>query len=179
MFDFLKKRSGDVLDIKEAYSCEHDVTILTKYICSNGAIQYVMQCQSCHARVGSPIKHNKLTTWQRNNAPLFDDESRTERRKEVDHAYALHRERFNSAAWWRAYNAYLISNEWIDKRAQVLSRDRWKCQEKRHGCTTSATEVHHLTYKNVGNEPLEDLLSVCHHCHEMITAESRRVWRVL
>ena len=179
MFDFLKKRASDSLDIKAAYACGHNDKRLTKYTCSNGAIQYVMQCRECGSKVGSPIKHAALTTHQRNTAPAFDETTRTARRAEIDHAYALHRERFNSTAWWRAYNAYLISNAWIDKRAQAMNRDNWTCQERRHGCTCDATEVHHLSYTHVGDEPLDDLLSVCHHCHELITAESRRTWRTL
>lgn len=179
VFDFLKKRASDVLDIKESFACNHPETLLTRYTCSNGAIQYVMQCLVCKARTSSPIAHSRLTSDQKRHAPDFDDAGRQERRREINHRFEIHRELFNSVAWWRAYNTYLISNEWIDKRAQVLARDRWKCQEKRNGCTVSATEVHHLTYKNVGDEPLEDLLSVCHHCHELITAESRRTWRVL
>lgn len=179
MFDFLKQRTNDSLSIKDEFSCSHPDSILTTYTCSNGAIQYVMQCTTCKARTSSPISHRKLSEQQKRNAPPFDEAGRDERRKEIDHRYAIHRERFNSAAWWRAYNAYLISNAWIDKRTQVLRRDHWTCQENRHGCTITATEVHHLTYKNVGDEPLEDLLSVCHHCHELITKESRTSWRAL
>lgn len=179
MLDFLKRRNDDRLNIKQEFTCKHPGSILTKYICSNNSIQYVMQCTVCKARTSSPISHKSLTTQQRNDAPLFDEVGRSERRKEKYHRYALHREWFNSDAWWKAYKAYLISNEWIDKRQQVLNRDHWKCQERRRGCTLVATEVHHLTYENVGDEPLDDLLSVCHECHELITKESRITWRTL
>ena len=63
------------------------------------------------------------------------------------------------------YKAYLKSPEWKEKRLEVLRRDKFICQK----CKKEwATEVHHLTYKNIYNERLEDLLSVCKGCHEKI-----------
>ncbi len=68
------------------------------------------------------------------------------------------------------YNLHLNSDTWKSKRKLVLQRDNNICQR----CKVSpATEVHHLTYKNLGNEPLEDLLSVCHDCHMVIHQELR------
>lgn len=138
-----------------------------------------MQCTDCKARTSSPISHRKLTTHQKKYAPPFDQLGRLEVKNEIDHQYALRREQFNSAAWWRVYTSYLNSAEWKDKREKVLQRDEYLCVEHRRGCTRTATEVHHLTYKNVGNEPLEDLSSVCHHCHAEITKDSRREWVTL
>lgn len=179
MFDFMKDKRESHDQIKKLYSCTHGKTHLTKYTCSNNSIQYVMQCDICHARVGSPISHRKLSRWQKQNAPAFDSNARSERRDEQDYQYKIHRERFNSSAWWNAYNKYLDSDEWKSKRARILIRDEYKCTAKRRECTKYATEVHHLTYKNVGNEPLEDLTSLCHNCHEQITNESRIEWRTM
>lgn len=179
MLDFLKQREIEKQKIKTAYSCAHTETRLTMYVCSNGSIQYVMQCTKCWGRVGGPIKHSKLTRHQRKNAPLFNSTGRTVRRDEISHQFALNRERFNSSAWWRAYNGYLESDEWERKRKCILDRDKHTCTIRREWCTRRATEVHHLTYANVGNERLEDLTSICHNCHEVITEESRRGWRVM
>jgi len=59
---------------------------------------------------------------------------------------------------------YLNSAKWKNKRQQVLNRDNYACQS----CGSIATEVHHLHYRNFGNEPLDELISLCRECHEKI-----------
>ena len=67
---------------------------------------------------------------------------------------------FNSSYY--KYYEYLQSSEWKAKRELVLIRDKYKCQI----CNIKmADDVHHLTYENLGNEKLSDLLSVCRECH--------------
>lgn len=60
------------------------------------------------------------------------------------------------------YQKYINSEEWVAKRKLVLERARGRCEVCRHA---KATQVHHLTYKNLGDEPLEDLQAVCLSCH--------------
>ena len=61
------------------------------------------------------------------------------------------------------YLTYLKSEEWRSKRSAVLKRDGGVCQ----GCrNASATEIHHITYENLFQEPLEDLISYCQPCHK-------------
>ncbi|WP_124558728.1 HNH endonuclease [Pedobacter sp. KBW01] len=63
------------------------------------------------------------------------------------------------------YNEYLKTPEWKVKRDKVLKRDNYICQ----GCLENkATQVHHITYQNIYNEPLFDLVSVCDACHHNI-----------
>jgi 5-methylcytosine-specific restriction endonuclease McrA len=60
------------------------------------------------------------------------------------------------------YEQYLQSPEWATIRSKVMDRDDNWCQYcGRH----EAKEVHHLTYKNRGNEQMEDLISLCIPCH--------------
>lgn len=61
-------------------------------------------------------------------------------------------------------NVYLKSDEWKRKRYVVLKRDNWKCVY----CGKPATQVHHKRYakKNIGNEPIKWLVSVCDTCHK-------------
>ena len=67
--------------------------------------------------------------------------------------------------WNRNYARYLETSDWQIKRQQVLKRDNYICQ----GCLTNkATEVHHLTYDNVTDELLFQLVSVCRSCHDKI-----------
>lgn len=73
--------------------------------------------------------------------------------------------------WFKdKYIPYLKSKEWKTKRLLVLKRDNYVCQS----CLKSkATEVHHLTYKHVFNEPLFELVSICNPCHTLITKLDR------
>ena len=70
-----------------------------------------------------------------------------------------------SAAWWRNYKTYLLSPEWKAKRQMVFARDLFLCQICHFA---GASQVHHLSYRRVGDEPLTDLISVCGPCHSTI-----------
>jgi uncharacterized protein YraI len=63
-------------------------------------------------------------------------------------------------------NEYLLSDEWQRKRYVVLKRDNWLCVY----CGAPATQVHHKRYakRNIGNEPIHWLVSICKSCHESI-----------
>lgn len=65
----------------------------------------------------------------------------------------------------RKYHEYLKTENWKVKRDLVLKRDKHICQ----GCLTNeATEVHHLTYENIFNEFVFELISLCNNCHLLI-----------
>jgi 5-methylcytosine-specific restriction endonuclease McrA len=71
---------------------------------------------------------------------------------------------------WDEYNQYLNSDKWKLKRRKVLERDNYLCQ----ACLTNeAQEVHHLTYENIYDEPLFELISVCKRCHEKIETKKK------
>ena len=66
--------------------------------------------------------------------------------------------------WRRNFyrNDYLKSDAWQRKRHVVFKRDNWRCVY----CGDRATQVHHLKYaRNIGTEPIDWLVSVCHTCH--------------
>jgi orotate phosphoribosyltransferase len=59
------------------------------------------------------------------------------------------------------YKNYLLCPEWEKKRKFIIQRDK-NCQ----GCLDAPIhEVHHLTYKNVGNELMFELVGLCRECH--------------
>lgn len=61
------------------------------------------------------------------------------------------------------YKDYLRSPEWKAKRKELFSLRGKKCER----CTaTKQLHIHHLTYKNIFNEPLEDLQILCKFCHK-------------
>lgn len=71
-----------------------------------------------------------------------------------------------TSGWWGKYQAYLRSPEWQIRRGKVLARSRGMCES----CgDRPAREVHHLTYKHLGREPLWDLRAVCEPCHAYLT----------
>jgi hypothetical protein len=67
------------------------------------------------------------------------------------------------------YKQYLASREWRVKRKEVIEVNNNICQR----CASRPIEnVHHLTYENIGDEdPVFDLMGVCHPCHEYLAAE--------
>ena len=60
------------------------------------------------------------------------------------------------------YKDYLNSPQWKTIRNLVLERDKSKCE-----CGAIATQVHHLIYTEWGQEPLNNLISVCQDCHNI------------
>lgn len=71
--------------------------------------------------------------------------------------------------WWARYSQYLSSEEWFSVREMILSRDGYACRitgEKRE------LQVHHLTYRNVGNELPADLVTLCKDAHLIVHDKS-------
>lgn len=66
------------------------------------------------------------------------------------------------------YHKYLESPEWKAKRKSVFERDGYMCTKCK---SEPAFHAHHLTYENIFNEKLEDLISVCAECHSQIHYE--------
>jgi hypothetical protein len=65
----------------------------------------------------------------------------------------------------KAYDLYMSSPEWTDKRKAVLRRAHGICE----GCgRRPAIQAHHLTYQRFGREMLFDLVAVCLECHALI-----------
>jgi 5-methylcytosine-specific restriction endonuclease McrA len=95
-----------------------------------------------------------LNSYQENIRKFYEEKRERENKKQKEDWFINH------------YSPYLNSREWKDKRELVLKRDNYLCQS----CLNSrATQVHHLTYKHVFNEPLFELTSVCKECHDLIT----------
>ena len=65
--------------------------------------------------------------------------------------------RYERYKWYIKY-----SDKWQIKRAQRMKIDNYMCK-----CgATENLEVHHITYKNLFDEPMIDLETLCHKCHE-------------
>ena len=69
------------------------------------------------------------------------------------------------------YYIYIHSEAWRKKRLKRLKMDGFKCQHRigllfKCGAKTNL-EVHHLSYKNLGNERFKELITLCRKHHEL------------
>jgi 5-methylcytosine-specific restriction endonuclease McrA len=140
-------------------------------ISDSGAKLIREQCKSCGCVHTKSIKKGTVLPGQL-NAPL--------RAEYEQHVKAAQHERFpviqdkiqayrelSAQKRRKNYEDYLSSEQWKQKRLIVLQRDNYLCQS----CLANrATEVHHLDYTFLKNEPLFTLVSVCRPCHISIEA---------
>jgi len=154
--------------------CAHPNTEIRKMTHCN---QVKQQCLDCGMAVGNPIKHAAIQPDVLATIQEFDTEFRDlmiERRNEI---WRIEREA-RQAEWIEQlpekkeqYRNYLTSPEWKQKRALVIDRENGLCQ----GCRQSPiTEVHHSTYKTVGNELLFQLVGLCSPCHRLAHPEHNK-----
>lgn len=152
--------------------CTHDVTEPRVRTLSNGVKQHVVQCLGC----GQQMQHIVKSDWAARQIaelnPPFDLTLRDDYYARRQAAWDAWRARKNDA-WRREYDAYMESDAWWERREKRLELDSYQCQAQLAGCKTYAQHVHHLSYANLGDEPLWELVSVCVSCHDIITARNR------
>lgn len=66
------------------------------------------------------------------------------------------------------YHKYLKSDEWKSKKDTLISQRGLKCERCDKNLVNFTFDIHHLTYKNIFNEQLEDLQILCRPCHERV-----------
>ena len=152
----------------ELLECTHPKWDIRYVEASNGLRMFCRQCTRCGERKDMWIPHAKVEN--KDGAKPVDDALRFRYRESL-HELKTEIVRYKSEverkeeksefdSW---YNNYLNSPEWYEKRALVLKRCHYICE----GCNKAkATVVHHLNYKNVGNEFLFELVGLCRKCHE-------------
>lgn len=152
--------------------CENSKIKLVLY--DKGKSSYVVkQCLSCGYKPNGIFKKSLLEEGHKffnpvmhssylKNQAMFDEE-----KNKLQSTYAYKRRCRLKSEWFdEEYNDYLSSDIWRHKRERVLERDEGNCR----ACgINGATQVHHLSYRFVGNEPLYDLVSICTACHDKIT----------
>ena len=61
------------------------------------------------------------------------------------------------------YIDYLKSADWHERRKLLMEEADWICSE----CGDKATQLHHLSYDNLGEEELDiDVVALCTQCHK-------------
>ena len=69
------------------------------------------------------------------------------------------------------YYEYIKSPEWKAKARQRWILDRGQCAF----CHTGKNlQCHHITYENLGSEPMDDLVTLCEKCHAEVHQEDIR-----
>lgn len=72
---------------------------------------------------------------------------------------------------------YMENHLWGDARSAAMRRDEMKCRK----CPAWADEVNHIAprrgrgYRRGCHHHLDNLESLCHRCHVIVTAEQRKV----
>jgi 5-methylcytosine-specific restriction endonuclease McrA len=74
----------------------------------------------------------------------------------------------------REYLQYMQSLAWYAKRREKLASVGNRCERCGKSGKDVVLEIHHLSYRHLGNEPLEDLQALCFACHDKADAERRK-----
>ncbi len=149
----------DILKEHFAPACNHNLEERYKLLAPHNRKVYYHFCPSC----GFNKVTSKNTVINLECAIITEEEGRPHRDRNAakDWIYGS----LNLAAKKYMYQLYLLTPEWIERRTQVIARAGGTC-ERCH--KDEIHQVHHLTYKRIFNEPLEDLLGVCEPCHRQI-----------
>jgi hypothetical protein len=146
--------------------CKHPKSELRDYPTSNGVWQRKDQCLTCGLPTSKAHKREKGV-----EVPQWDFKLTKNWEVECDYYQSLVLERLVSrteefeSSGYELYEDYLKSEDWKSRRNLVLKRDGGICQ----GClSANASDVHHLTYDNIFQEFLFQLISVCRNCHERL-----------
>jgi hypothetical protein len=159
--------------------CEHPASALRFRVTSKGARMFARQCLKCGHSVSNWIKAETIDPAERAAAQPFNDDLRESWRASIMNAYAarwMDEKTRRDCEWGIEYTRYINSPEWEGRRRKVLERAGKKgltlptceaCGDR------PASEVHHKTYENFGNEPLWDLAAVCEWCHNELHAANK------
>ena len=147
--------------------CDHSDTQIRAVQAVNGGLRYRRQCMVCGVGVGQWIKKVDVAKDFPTLlcVPAWDDSLAEAWARDRDKARK--EDRWGRVEWsYDHYKQYIASSPvWKNKRARVLDRDNHQCR----ACHRArATQVHHLTYQHLFDEPLFELVSVCGTCHQRL-----------
>lgn len=66
------------------------------------------------------------------------------------------------------YVEHLMSDKWKQTKLTRLLIDNFKCQQCNKPITAETSHCHHITYQNLEDEGMKDVVSVCPQCHNDI-----------
>ena len=68
---------------------------------------------------------------------------------------------YNSDSSRDTYIEHLMSEKWKQTKITRLLIDDFKCQQCSKPITAETSHCHHITYQNLGDEGMKDVVSVC------------------
>lgn len=71
------------------------------------------------------------------------------------------------------YSRYLRTQHWRQFRNQMMKEIDYECFQC--GGIDVSLQLHHVTYKRVGNESKKDVLWLCGHCHAKLTKKINNI----
>lgn len=75
----------------------------------------------------------------------------------------------------RDYTEYMKSAEWATLRSDVFDRDNYTCRRcGESGRPGNELTAHHVTYERFRHEKLDDMLTLCKGCHQVV--ELQKAW---
>lgn len=138
--------------------CRHQEYALRVTVASNGNRMYFSECPDCGRR-SEFIAHKKLPRKLMEDARGAQGGRADVLRGRMLKVRQLSRE----IRWTPGFRElYMASPAWRAKRVPVLERSGGVCE---HCRSAPAEVVHHLTYRRLGNEPLDHLAALCSACH--------------
>ena len=174
--DFIIESEHTYHDIYQCVVCNYLTPIRIEECCKKSFLYVAIddknperrrlhrQCLTCGGCVdrNRPLSFKKYSNeiryeFSHNNYQKWIEE----RNFETTNLWECVKERNYDTSKYAKYNNYIQSKDWKAKRTEALNRDNNLCRV----CGNKAEEVHHITYENLFNEKLEDLLSVCQKCH--------------
>lgn len=175
-----KFSSYDYYDVFECNSCnlwfwksvpdccrKPQERIVVQQIDSN-TFQIRTQCDNCGGclNMKKPLNHTKYHNQIRGEFSIKNHNNwKQAKTSENEYIFEISKAiRFANSNYAKYLN-HLQSPYWKSIRKQVFERDDSLCQSCK---VAPAEEVHHLTYINLGNEKIEELISVCCSCHRTI-----------
>jgi 5-methylcytosine-specific restriction endonuclease McrA len=148
-------------------ACSHPEVVTVQRNDSLGRRQYFEHCKGCGISLSSAIAHAKvrnLSDFTAQDMAALEASYSNERRARYERLIRDAAERVQPSNR-QSYDDYLRSDAWKRRAAKILQRANGVCE----GCLSNpASEVHHLTYQNIGQEFAWELRAVCRSCHSRI-----------
>lgn len=149
----------------EYFECHHEKFKPILLEMSNGKFMVKKYCLTCEHTFDNPMKQDgidltKLHKTTNDNYHCYRNKKDREDHKAISEIIK-DRVSLGSVKCKSEYSDYLNSDDWKNKRKEILTRDNNICQI----CKGTAECVHHLTYAHIRNEYFFELISLCKSCH--------------
>lgn len=151
--------------------CSHQTLEPMRYVCSNDTTQIKRACVECGHTFGVAERqanhpnHASYQQLERHPSPC-DCHPRGSMNVELLRA-TVHDTTLPVDERRDAYDEYLRSPEWSQRRAYMIQRALNQCQmcSTKGGPNGAGLQVHHRTYRRLGHEFDADLIVLCADCH--------------